>query len=32
MGMAKAKEAGIEGKELNDALTVVNFGEGDRAA
>lgn len=30
--LATAKEAGIDGSTLNDALTLVNWGEGDKAA
>ncbi len=30
--LAKAKETGLTGDELNTVLTLVNFGEGDRAA
>lgn len=30
--LARAKEAGIDPAALNAALTIVNWGEGDRAA
>ncbi len=30
--LARAKETGITGAELNDAMTLVNWGDGDRAA